>query len=192
MTISIEQITSWLGAFFWPFFRVAALFSVAPIFSSQTNPARVRVGLAVVVTLAIVPVLPTPPAVTPLSADGLLIIFQQILIGLAMGVALRIVFEAMANGGQVIGMLMGLGFASMNDPQHGVSVPVLSHFFTLFSTLLFLALNGHLVLLGVLIDSFKTLYNHDRTRRASVLYSHKALGRFVRRARGPTNIRSHT
>jgi flagellar biosynthetic protein FliR len=157
MTISIEQITSWLGAFLWPFFRVAALFSVAPVFSAQTTSVRVRLGLAIVITLAVVPVLPAPPAVSPLSADGLLIIFQQLLIGLAMGIALRIVFEAMANGGQVIGMLMGLGFASMNDPQHGVSVPMLSHFFTLFSTLLFLALNGHLVLLSVLIDSFKTM-----------------------------------
>lgn len=157
MVLSLEQITAWIGAFLWPFFRVAALFSVAPIFSAQTVPAKVRVGLALVVTLAVAPLLPPAPAVSPLSADGLLIIAQQILIGLAMGFALRLVFDALANGGQIIGMLMGLGFASMNDPQHGVSVPVLSHFFTLFATLLFLALDGHLVLLGVLVNSFETL-----------------------------------
>lgn len=157
MVLSLEQITAWIGAFLWPLFRIGALFSIAPIFSAQTVPARVRVGLAVLVTLAIAPALPPPPAVSPLSGEGLLIIMQQLLIGLAMGFVLRLVFDALANGGQIIGMLMGLGFASMNDPQHGVSVPVLSHFFTLFATLLFLALDGHLVLLGVLLHSFKTL-----------------------------------
>jgi flagellar biosynthetic protein FliR len=157
MVLTIEQITAWIGAFLWPFFRIAALFSVAPIFSAQTVPAKIRLGLAIVVTLAVAPLLPPAPAVSPLSGDGILIILHQVLIGLAMGFALRLVFDALANGGQIIGMLMGLGFASMNDPQHGVSVPVLSHFFTLFATLLFLAMDGHLVLLGVLVNSFDTL-----------------------------------
>ncbi len=157
MVLTLEQITGWIGAFLWPFFRIAALFSVAPVFSALTVPVKIRLGLAIVVTLAVAPMLPPGPAVGPLSSDGILIVIHQILIGLAMGFALRLVFDALANGGQIIGMSMGLGFASMNDPQHGVSVPVLSHFFTLFATLLFLSLDGHLVLLGVLVNSFDTL-----------------------------------
>ncbi|KAF0193058.1 MAG: flagellar biosynthetic protein FliR [Gammaproteobacteria bacterium] len=157
MVLTLEQITGWIGAFLWPFFRIAALFSVAPVFSALTVPVKTRLGLAIVVTLAVAPMLPPAPAVGPLSSDGILIVVHQILIGLAMGFALRLVFDALANGGQIIGMSMGLGFASMNDPQHGVSVPVLSHFFTLFATLLFLSLDGHLVLLGVLVNSFDTL-----------------------------------
>src|SRR3990172_2931668 len=99
MVFSLEQITAWIGAFLWPFFRIGALFAVAPVFSAQTVPARLRIGLAIVVTLAVAPLLPPPPAVSPLSGEGILIILHQLLIGLAMGFVLRLVFDALANGG---------------------------------------------------------------------------------------------
>ena len=73
-----------------------------------------------------------------------------------MGFALQLVFSAVVTGGQVIAMQMGLGFASMVDPQNGQQVPVLGQLYLLLATLIFLTLNGHLILIEVLAKSFNT------------------------------------
>ncbi len=104
-----------------------------------------------------VPLIPPVPTIDPLSAGGLLIGIHQILIGLAMGFILQLVFAAVAVAGESIAMSMGLGFASMIDPQNGIQVPVLSSYYALVTTLLFLALNGHLTLISLLAESFQTL-----------------------------------
>lgn len=157
LQLSSTEITSWLGSFLWPLFRIAALFSVMPVIGGRTVPVRIRLGLSVIVTVLVFPTLPPAPAFDALSPVTILIIAQQVLIGLMMGFALRLVFSAIENGGQVVGMMMGLGFASMIDPQNGIQVPVVSQFYTLLITLVFLALNGHLVLIEVLAGSFQTL-----------------------------------
>jgi flagellar biosynthetic protein FliR len=97
------------------------------------------------------------PAIEPLSPAGILVVAQQILIGLSMGFALRLVFGALELGGQIITTQMGLGFASLIDPQNGAQSTLLSQFYTLLGSLIFLALNGHLLLIGLLADSFTTL-----------------------------------
>ncbi len=143
--------------YLWPLFRVMALVAMAPVFGAQSVPVRIRVGFSVALTLVIAPVLPPVPVVDPLSSAGLMIVIHQVLIGLAMGFALKLVFGAFVLAGQLIGQSMGLGFASMVDPLNGVQVPVVSQFYQVLVTLIFLSLNGHLVLLEVLADSFRTL-----------------------------------
>ena len=158
MEFTSAQITGLLGSYIWPFFRIGALLSAAPVFNSVYVSTRVRLLLALVLTIVIVPTIHSPPpAVEPLSGDGLIIVAQQILIGASMGFMLQLLFNAFIIAGQVIAMQMGLGFASMVDPQNGTTVPVISQFYVIFVTLIFLSLNGHLVLIKVIAESFNTM-----------------------------------
>lgn len=157
MLFTTAQISAWVGDFFWPFMRVGMVFAVAPVFGGQLMPMRVRLLLSLLVTAVVVPVIPAAPMADPLSATGVLIAMQQLLIGLTMGIVLQMVFSALVLAGYTIATGMGLGFASMVDPQNGVNVPVIGQYYTLLATLLFLVLDGHLVLIGVLADSFHSM-----------------------------------
>ncbi len=157
ITIHSAQLIELLAAYLWPFVRIAALITVAPIWGTRVIPMRVRIGLALALTVVVVPLLDSTDYPEPFSAHGVLITAQQVLVGLMMGFMVRLVFSALETGGQLIGMTMGLGFAQMNDPANGVTVPVVSQFYTLLATLIFLALNGHLLLVDVLVESFRIL-----------------------------------
>lgn len=150
------QLQTWLAAFFWPFVRIGALMVSAPVFSSRQTPLLYRIGFVLVLTWVLVPVIPPSPVVDAFSDEAFIILLQQILIGVVMGFILQMVFAALIFGGQVIAYSMGLGFASMLDPQNGVQVPVISQFYLILATLLFLVLNGHLVLIEMLAQSFHT------------------------------------
>lgn len=142
----------------WPLFRVAGLIMTAPVFAAKTVPVRVRLGLSVAITVMILPIMPpTTPSVELFSPSSFFLIAQQLLIGVLMGFTLQIVLAAIVTGGQVVAMQMGLGFAAMVDPQNGTQTPVLSQFYVIMVVLVYLAMNGHLVLIEVLIDSFKTM-----------------------------------
>lgn len=158
MEISMAEITGALGNYLWPFFRIAAMVMVAPIFSSNFVSPRTRLLLTLAVSMVIIPSISTEmPQVEPLSATGLLIIAQQILIGACMGFILQLLFNAFIVAGQIIAMQMGLGFASMVDPQNGVMVPVISQFYLILITLLFITIDGHLILIQVINESFITM-----------------------------------
>lgn len=147
-----------LGRYVWPFFRIAGLLMVAPVFGSRLVPLRIRLGLSLAVTLAVGPmVMPEtpPPLLTSLAAG--FVIAHEIVLGIAIGFTLQMIFDAVVIGGQTIAMSMGLGFAMMVDPQRGISVPVLSQFFVIMGMLIFLALGGHLALIRMLVDSFELL-----------------------------------
>ncbi len=155
--IGFLDIEQWAAEFMLPFFRVASFFMVVPVIGTRMVPARIRMGLALAVTAVIVPVLPDLPQINGLSLQTYLWIAEQILIGVAMGFLLQILFQVYALGGQLIASQMGLGFASVSDPANGVSVVVLSQFYLMIVMMLFLALNGHLVLIEVLVRSFDVL-----------------------------------
>ncbi|MDH4134149.1 MAG: flagellar biosynthetic protein FliR [Gammaproteobacteria bacterium] len=157
MQVSAADITAWIGAFLWPFFRIGAMLMSMAVIGTRALPVRVRLLLALAITVAIVPLTAPAPAVDPLSAEGLWIGAQQILIGVAMGFALRLVFAALDLAGESIGQLMGLGFASLMDPQNGVQVPAVSQFYILLATLMFLSLNGHLLWIETLAGSFQAI-----------------------------------
>jgi flagellar biosynthetic protein FliR len=157
LSFSDAQFSAWLAAFLWPLIRIAAIFSSAPILSSRQFPVRFRVPLALFITMIIVPTLPQPPVVNVFSYDAFLIMLQQILIGVSMGFVLQMVFGALVFGGQIIAYSMGLGFASMIDPQNGTQVPVISQYYVILATLMFLLLDGHLTLIEMAVDSFHIL-----------------------------------
>ena len=157
MSFTENELIALLQAWLWPLFRIAALLSVAPVIGTRSVPVRVRLIMALAITAVIVPVLPPMPTIDPISAPGLLVLGQQVLIGLVLGTAVRFMFMVFEVAGQVIAMQMGLGFAAMVDPQTGNQVPVISQFYLIMATLAFLSLNGHLLLFRILADSFTTL-----------------------------------
>ena len=156
ITVTTNELESWLTGLFWPFTRIGACFMVAPVFSAVAVPMRIRVVLAGAIALLIAPLV-SVPAVAPISPAGMLITAQQVLIGAALGFSLRILFDAMALGGTLLANSMGLSFAFNLDPLHGASTPALGQLYTLLVTLLFLVMNGHLALIRVLVAGFHTL-----------------------------------
>lgn len=157
MNITGAELMSWMATLLWPFLRISAMFAAAPLFSARSVPIRIRVLLAFFVAWLLVPVIPKPPTVDLISAEALVISVYQVLIGVAMGFILQMVFAAFVIAGQSIATAMGLGFASMVDPQNGVQVPVISQAFLIMATLIFLALNGHLLFIEMLAKSFHNM-----------------------------------
>ncbi len=157
LVLSAEQINGWISLILWPLFRVAGVFSILPVLGGGEVPVRVRIALAVLVTLLIAPSLAPMPVVDPLSADSILISAQQLIIGVAMGLLVLLVFNAVTLAGESIAITMGLGFAMMNDPQNGVQVPTVSQFYLILATLLFLAFDGHHAILLLMVSSFTLL-----------------------------------
>ena len=149
----LEKMVLWAA----PFLRVSAMLLIAPVFSASGVSVRVRVLLAVLVAALAAPLMPEPPTNNLFSASGLLMAIREVGIGFAIGFVLQLVFGAVVYAGQAVSMTMGLGFAMAVDPQNGVQVPVLSQMYVILATLLFLSLNGHLILIAMVIDSYQLL-----------------------------------
>jgi len=155
--INLEQINEIIASAYWPFVRISAMLMIAPVYAASSFPVRIRIVLAVLVTAALYPVIEPVKGVDPISLQGILILGQQVIIGAAMGFFLQMAFQLLVIAGEAIAMAMGLGFARMMDPQNGVQVPVVAQYFIIIATLLFLSMNGHLLLLQMVIQSFEIL-----------------------------------
>jgi flagellar biosynthetic protein FliR len=152
--IPIDRLVETLALYVWPFVRIGAFLMVMPLVGGSFVPTKVRLLLAVVLTLVLAPVIPTMPSLDVLSAAGLVTVIQEVAIGAAMGFLVQLVFDAIALGGQVIGMSMGLGFAVFLDRARGINIPVLGQLFLMLGMLVFLSLNGHLAMIQLLAESF--------------------------------------
>ena len=157
LELSSAEISRWVGSYLWVLFRIASLLMTMPVIGTQLLPVRIRLYLALAITALVAPQIGEVPTIDALSLQSWLLIGEQILIGAAMGFSLQLLFQIHVLAGQIVAMQMGLGFASMNDPSMGISVAVVAQVFTMLVTLLFLAMNGHLVVLEVLVESFTTL-----------------------------------
>ncbi|MBK1647444.1 flagellar biosynthetic protein FliR [Rhabdochromatium marinum] len=157
MNFSADQIMTWTLSVIWPFMRITAMLFVSPIFGARNVNAQMRMGLALLLAMLIAPQLPAAPLIDPLSMQGLMVAMQQVVIGIAMGFSLQMVFSALTQAGESVALSMGLGFASAIDPVGGIQVPIVAQFFVIIATLLFLAMNGHLVLIEMLMLSFVSL-----------------------------------
>jgi flagellar biosynthesis protein FliR len=155
LKLDLAQLQPLIATLFFPFVRVGACLMVAPVFGARFIPKRLRIVLALAISLLIAPTL--PPTVMPalLSAESISMTAQQVLIGIAIGFMLQLVFDAMSLAGQLLANSMGLGFAFNIDPLRGVSTPALGQLYVILGTLTFLSLDGHLALLQLLVDSFR-------------------------------------
>ncbi|NOS75384.1 MAG: flagellar biosynthetic protein FliR [Methyloglobulus sp.] len=157
MNFTEGQILNHVASFIWPLMRISAMFVTVPLFSLRGVPARVRLILSVVLTLVVMPLLPDYAMVEMFSYQGFMVGIAQVMIGLTSGFIVQMVFSALLFAGQGVALSMGLGFASMVDPQNGQQVPVIAQFYVMASTLIFLSVDGHLLLIKMLMDSFTSL-----------------------------------
>jgi flagellar biosynthetic protein FliR len=157
ITFSSADLNAWLTSFLWPMARILALLAAAPVLGHLSIPARVKIGLGILITIVLAPAVGPLPKIELTSLHGLMVLSQQILVGLAMGFAMRIVFSAVELAGEIAGLQMGLGFATFFNAQSDGSSLVLGRFLGLLATLTFLSLNGHLLMLSVLAESFEAL-----------------------------------
>lgn len=157
LTVPMAQLDAWWSTVLWSMLRVGGFFMVVPVIGSQLVPPRLRIALTLATALAIAPLVKGAPSLQTLSLGTLLDAGEQVLIGVALGFATVVFFQLFVVAGQFIAMQMGLGFAAMIDPANGVSVTVLSQFFLMMVSLTFVAMNGHLVLLQVLLEGFERL-----------------------------------
>jgi flagellar biosynthetic protein FliR len=156
------DLNAWISQYFYPFARIVGCLGVMPLLGSKLVPRQIRLLLAVSITLIVAPLLPAMPKVDPLSLASFIIIFQQMLIGIVLGFMVEIVTQVFVLAGQLIAMQTGLGIATTVDPAQGVSVVVVSQWFLFLVSLTFLALNGHLILIEVVIDSFHSMPISDK------------------------------
>ncbi len=157
ISLTTAELNAWIVAFFFPLARVLALLVAAPPFNNPAVTVRVKLLLGLAITIAIAPTLQQIPVAEPASGMGLLILAQQIVIGFAMGFSMRLVFSAVDMAGMMISNQMGLGFATAYDPQSASQTPVISEFLGVLALLIFMAINGHLMVIATLGKSFAVL-----------------------------------
>jgi flagellar biosynthetic protein FliR len=157
ISLTSAEINAWIVAFFFPLARILAVLVSAPPFNNAGLSTRVRLVLGLAIALAITPALPGIPSVEPASGHGLLILAQQMIIGVGMGFSMRLVFSAVDMAGTMISNQMGIGFATAYDPDSASQTPVVSEFLGMLALLIFMAINGHLMVIATLTQSFTVL-----------------------------------
>lgn len=154
LTFTEAQLVTWLSPLLWPFIRVLALFTAAPVFSLRAIPMRTKIGLAFFISLAAQPSLVGQPVVDINSPQAVGAVLQQVGVGLSIGFAVRLVFAAVELAGELVGLQMGLNFAAFFDPSSNAQVSAVSRFLGHMATLMFVVINGHLMVLLAVIKSF--------------------------------------
>lgn len=157
ISFTSAQLDAWLATLIFPLTRILAMIASSPVLGNTQVPARVKVGLSVLLAIIIAPTIGEMPPVAVGSPQGLLIIVQQVIIGVAMGFTMRLIFTAVEMAGELAGLQMGLGFASFFDPVNSSYTPVVARWLGMIAVLAFLAMNGHLYMLSALAESFHTL-----------------------------------
>ena len=155
LTFTEAQVLAWVSPILWPFLRVLALFGAMPVLGQRGVPMRLRVALAFLIAVCAQASLPAMPVVALDSAAALLLVVQQLLVGLTLAFAARIVFAAIEFAGEVIGLQMGLNFAGFFDPMSGGESTAVSKFFGVTISWLFIAIDGHLLLISAVVQSFR-------------------------------------
>lgn len=176
MNLPVNELMSWLTEWFWPFLRIGACLMVAPVFGATYTPARTRLALAIFISLAVSPLLPPMPQVSLFSLEAIAIMAQQLLIGVAIGFVLQLVFDAIGLAGQLLANSMGLSFAFNVDPQRGAATAAVGQYYVIFMLLTFLALDGHLAIIELLVDGFAVLPVGARSIGAAGLWTLIGLG----------------
>lgn len=156
MSVSLDDILAIIFQYYFPFLRIGAMFMVMPIIGSRLVNSKTRMFIAVLVTLAAAPLIEVH-ADPRFDLQTLVYSVREIAIGLAVGFVFTIFFQVFALAGQLMAMKMGLGFAMMNDPANGVQTTVVSQFFLMLTTLVFICSDGHLFLISLIVDSFQVL-----------------------------------
>jgi len=157
VSVSSDILQAWVAGLLLPLIRILGFISIAPVFSHQGVPQIIRLSTGLVLALIIAPTIPAMPQVDLFTMAGMLLIAQEMIIGIAMGFAVRIIFTAIDMAGQLCGMTMGLGFATFFDPQSQGNTAVISQFFGILAVMVFLSVDGHLALISAVAESFHSM-----------------------------------
>ncbi len=157
ISVTSAQLDVWLATLIFPLTRILAMIASSPVLGNKQVPVRVKIGLSVLLAIIIAPTIGEMPQAAVGSPQGLLIMVQQIIIGIAMGFTMRLVFTAVEMAGELAGLQMGLGFASFYDPLNSGYTPIVARWLGMIAALAFLTLNGHLYMLAAMAESFQTL-----------------------------------
>lgn len=156
-SFTTAQLDAWIVAYAFPLVRILAFIAAAPLWSTAGIPRRTRLILGLAISVALTPTLPPLPGIAPGSLSGLAVLGHEFLVGIAMGFAVRVVFSVTDLAGEFIALQMGLGFATAYDPLNSSQTPVISEYLGLLTLLLFMALNGHLIFIATLAESFHAI-----------------------------------
>src|ERR1700723_3822270 len=157
LTLNAADVSMWVSRMWWPALRISGFVLTGPAASEATVPGQVKIVLILALAFLLAPLVEVPPSLSIFSAAGVIAAVLELLVGISIGMVVQLTFEALMFAGQSISLTMGLGFATLVDPQHGAQVPVLGQMFMMFGTLTYLSINGHLMLLAALAQSFHTL-----------------------------------
>jgi len=157
MELLASEIIHWLEQLLWPMFRLAAMFTSMIVFSGRSLPGHIRLYMILAIMAVLYPVLPPVPNIPLFSERALVVTFNQIAIGLMMGFVTQMVLQIFVVGGQIVAFQTGLGFATLADPINGFSVPVIAQFFLMTASMLFLVMDGHLIMIDILVKSFQSV-----------------------------------
>jgi flagellar biosynthetic protein FliR len=163
-----SHILAALYALWWPFCRILAMFTVAPVFGDGTVPVRVRALLALVLAFVMLPVSTPAAAIDPFSLHGIVATMEQAVVGVAIGLAFQLAMSVVTVLGYLAASQMGLAMAVMNDPVNGGTSDVVTNLLSILCILVFFSIDGHLVLAGVVGESFRA-WPVDRGIDASTL-----------------------
>lgn len=153
--VTEAQLLAWITPVLWPFLRTLAMFSSMPVLGTRTVPMRVRVGLALLVAVAAQASLPAMPVLALDAPAAFAVVAQQVVIGLSIGFAVRVVFAAIEYAGELVGLQMGMNFAGFFDPVSATSGTAVGRFYSTMVAWLFVVINGHLLVLAALLQSFE-------------------------------------
>ncbi|WP_081192163.1 flagellar biosynthetic protein FliR [Halomonas sp. BC1] len=155
--VTFAQLQGWLMLFLWPFVRITAFLMASPLLGHSSVPNQAKIGLAVLITVVLGPNLPPMPEAPLVSWVSLGIMVEQMLIGIAIGLTMQVMFAVVQAAGEFIGLQMGLAFATFFDPSSGTQTMVLSRLLYMITLLMFLAFNGHLIVIEIIATTFITL-----------------------------------
>ena len=154
LTFTEADVLAWVTPILWPFLRVLALFSAMPVIAQRGVPMRLRVGLAFLIAFCAQASLPAIAPVALDSSAALLAVVQQVLIGVSLGFAVRIVFAAVEFAGELVGLQMGMNFAAFFSPMSGGEQTAVSRFYGIAIAWLFIVSGGHLLVIAAVVESF--------------------------------------
>jgi flagellar biosynthetic protein FliR len=154
LTFTEADVLAWVTPLLWPFLRVVSLFSALPVIGQRAVPTRVRIGLAFLVAFCAQASIPPIAPIALDSSAAALAVVQQVLVGVSLGFAVRIVFAAVEFAGEVIGLQMGMNFATFFNPMSGGEETAVSRFYGVSIAWLFIVSGGHLLVVAAIVQSF--------------------------------------
>jgi flagellar biosynthetic protein FliR len=140
------------------FVRITGIFTMTPVFGSKNIPVSIKAGLALIITYILFPIVFNDTVIIPEHfLPFIFMVIGELIVGLTIGFVSSLVFSAIQMSGQLLDMQIGFGVINIIDPQSGSQVPLVGNFKYMLALIVFLATNGHHVLLSALFTSFKLI-----------------------------------